>query len=183
VIVVWRRRVALGIGAVVAVALGAGGLAACSKGPGRPTAAATTTAAPTTTTTEAPLSAGQQVSFYTPVVGNCYDKRTAGTPSAPAIVHLLLPCALPHQYEVYAALDYPGADFPGTNVLEAYARQNCVGHYGAYVGRSYETSVYDLAYELPTAQDWGIGIRHVIGCLVVSADTDRHAGSVRGSGK
>ena len=49
------------------------------------------------------------------------------------------------------------------------------------MGRSYETSTYDLAYELPTQDTWGLGIRHVIGCLLVSANSDRLAGSARGS--
>jgi hypothetical protein len=152
---------------------------ACSKSPGKDVTAPTTTAAPTTSTTEAPVTAGHVVSYYVPAVGDCYDKRAAGTPTAPTTIHLLLPCALPHQFEVYAAIDYPGADFPGTSTLETYAERSCVGQFQSYVGRPYETSVYDLSYELPTAANWGIGIRHVIGCLLTSADTDRLAGSAR----
>jgi hypothetical protein len=155
-------------------------IAACAGAPTKK-AEPTTTVAPTTTTTAAPLAAGQQVSFYVPVVGDCFDQRTVGTPPSTSMVFLLLACRLPHQSEVFAALDYPGATFPGTSVLEQFAKRTCVRHFAAYVGRPYETSKYDLAYDLPDQKGWPNGVRHVIGCLVASADTDRLAGSVRGS--
>ena len=172
----WRATLALGLAPALLAALVAG----CA-GARTPDAAPTTTVAPTTTTTAAPLSAGEQVSFYVPVVGNCFDQRTVGTPPATSMIYLLLPCRLPHQSEVFATLDYPGPAFPGTSVLEQYAKQNCVGHFAAYVGRPYETSRYDLAYDLPDQKGWDNGIRHVIGCLIASPDTERLAGSVRGS--
>ena len=166
---------------VAAVApLGALVLAGCTGTPAK-VAATTTTVAPTTTTTAAPLSAGRQISFYVPAVGDCFDQRTVGTPPSTSMITLLLPCRLPHQSEVFATLDYPGAAFPGTSALEAFAKQRCVRSFAGYVGRPYETSKYDLAYDLPDQKGWDNGIRHVVGCLVVSADTERLAGSVRGS--
>jgi hypothetical protein len=167
---------------VLLLVLAAAVLAGCAGAPTK-TAAPTTTVRPTTTTTAAPLSAGQQVSFYVPVVGNCFDQRTVGTAPSTSVIYLLLSCSLPHQSEVYATVDYPGATFPGTSVLEQFAKQNCVRHFAAYVGRPYETSSYDVAYDLPDQKGWDNGIRHVVGCLIASADTDRLAGSVRGSKK
>jgi Septum formation len=164
----------------VALVLAALALGACAGAPTKQ-AAPTTTVAPTTTTTAAPLSAGQQVSFYVPVTGNCFDQRTVGAAPSTSMIFLLLPCRLPHQSEVYATVDYPGTTFPGTSLLEHYAKQTCVRHFAAYVGRPYETSKYDIAYDLPDQKGWDNGIRHVIGCLVASADTDRLAGTVRGS--
>ena len=160
--------------------LAAAVLAGCAGARTKDTAP-TTTVAPTTTTTEAPLGAGQQISFYVPAVGDCFDQRTVGTPPTTSMITLLLPCRLPHQSEVFAALEYPGASFPGTSLLEQYAKRRCVLHFAAYVGRPYETSRYEIAYDLPDQKGWDNGIRHVIGCLVASADTARLAGTVRGS--
>jgi hypothetical protein len=172
-----KRRAAT---AATSLLVGASLLVACA-GKGTQKVAPTTTAAPTTTTTEAPLTAGQQISFYVPRVGDCFDKRTIGVPPNTTMIHLLLPCQLPHESEVFAALDYPGPNFPGTGVLQEYAKRSCVAHFEPYVGRDYETSVYELGYDLPDQANWNNGITHVIGCLVVSATTDRLAGSARGT--
>jgi hypothetical protein len=172
-----RARLARTIAAGVAAVL----LAACSGSHRAKQVATTTTAAPTTTTTAAPLAAGQQVSFYVPVVGDCFDLRTVGAAPTTSMIHLLLPCRLPHQSEVYAAIDYPNPAFPGTAALEAFAKQNCVAYFAGYVGRPYETSSLNLGYDVPDQGGWNNGIRHVIGCLVVSGTTDRLAGTVRGS--
>ena len=90
----------------------------------------------------------------------------------------MLPCAVPHASEVFATFDYPGADYPGPNVLEQFAKQRCVANFAAYVGRPYETSSLALDYELPDQADWGNGIRHVVGCLLVDPDGHRRVGSV-----
>ena len=97
---------------------------------------------------------------------------------------LLLPCTLPHENQVYATLDYPPSPaFPGTGVLEAYAKAHCVANFAAFVGKPYETSMYGLAYELPTEASWGNGIRHVLGCLLVDPTGGRLTGTAQGSAK
>jgi hypothetical protein len=178
-----RRPRSITAGVVTALMLFVLVVSACggTSGPRRE-AATTVPPPPTTTTTEAPLSAGHQVSFYVPRVGDCYDKRTQGAPPSTVVIYLLLPCALPHQNEVYATLDYPDPNFPDTGALEQFAKSQCVASFAAYVGIGYETSSLDLAYQLPDQATWGNGIRHVIGCLVVSADGQRRSGSVRGTG-
>jgi hypothetical protein len=146
------------------------------------TPATTTTAPPpeTTTTTEAPLSAGKELSFYVPAVGDCFDVRPVD--KAPPI-YLKLDCSLPHQNEVFATFDYGGKDYPGPQVLEDQAKATCPAAWADYVGKPYEISSYEIAYQLPDQAGWGNGIRHVVGCLVVSGTGDRLAGSAKGSAK
>ena len=158
-------------------------MAGCSGSGAHDDSAATTTteAAPTTTTTEAPLSAGKQFSFYVPAVGECYDVRPVDN-GAP--IYLRLDCSLPHQYEVFAAFDYTDTkEYPGSQVLEAQAKQRCPPSWEAYVGKPYEISRLALDFNLPDEGGWGNGIRHVVGCLVVDPATERRAGSVKGSGE
>jgi hypothetical protein len=165
---------------VVLCALVVVGAAACSGDKTNDSAATTTTDVPaTTTTTEAPLSAGKQFSFYVPAVGECFDVRPVAN-GAP--IYLRLPCALPHQNEVFATFDYTDTkEYPGSQVLEAQAKQRCPASWEAYVGKPYETSRLALAFDLPSEGGWGTGIRHVVGCLVVDPSTDRTAGTLRGS--
>jgi hypothetical protein len=156
--------------------------AACSGAGRADQTTVTTRPAPATTTTEAPLTAGRQVTTYVPTVGDCYDNRTVGAGATATMVVLLLPCTLPHQNEVFEVLQYPVTPaFPGTGVLEAYAKTLCVGAFEAYVGKPYETSKFGLAYELPAEPAWGNGIHHAVGCLLVDPNGGRLVGSARNS--
>jgi len=170
-----RARSAL---AALGAALALVSVAAC--GNSKPsTAETTTTVAPeTTTTTEAPLSAGKQISFYVPEVGDCFDVRTAD--KAPPI-YLKLDCGLPHEKEVFAIIDFTGKDYPGQQYLETEAKRTCTGSWEAYVGQSYETSSYEIGYLLPDPATWGNGIHHVTGCLIQPGTTDRLSGSAKGT--
>ena len=175
------RRLAGASPAIVAtVVVAIVALAGCSGKPAT-TAATTTTAPPeTTTTTEAPLSAGKQISFYVPVVGDCFDVRSA--PKTPTI-YLKLDCSLPHESEVFAILEITGKDYPGAPFLTAAAKKSCPPSWEAYVGAPYETSALEIGYLLPDPASWGNGIRHVTGCLIQSGDGSRLVGSAKGSGR
>jgi hypothetical protein len=155
------------------------GVAACS---GDTTAESTTTTigppVESTTTTEVPLTSGKQVSFYVPAVGECFDLR-ADDKGAP--IHLVLDCALPHQRQVFAIFDYTATkEYPGQDALEAQAKLECPKSWEAFVGAPYETSRYELAFDLPDEAGWGNGIRHVVGCLIVDPKGDPITGSAQG---
>ena len=173
-----RGRVALAVLLVSCVTVMA--LAGCSGNPAGPASTTTTVVPDTTTTTEAPLSAGKQISFYVPVVGDCFDVRTAD--KAPTI-YLKLDCSLPHQNEVFAILEFTGKDYPGQQFLEAGAKKGCPPLWAAYVGQAYETSSFQIGYLLPDQTSWGNGIRHVTGCLVQPGSGERTAGSAKGTGR
>jgi len=141
----------------------------------------TTTSQPvveSTTTTEVPLSAGRQVSFFVPAVGDCFDLRPVD--KAPPI-HLVLDCSLPHQRQVFATFDYTGGkDYPNQDVLETQAKLQCPKSWAAFVGAPYETSRFEMAFDLPDQATWGNGIRHVIGCLIVDPQGGLITGSAQG---
>ena len=131
-----------------------------------------------TTTTEVPLSAGRQVSFFVPAVGDCFDLRPVD--KAPPI-HLVLDCSLPHQRQVFATFDYTGGkDYPNQDVLETQAKLQCPKSWAAFVGAPYETSRFEMAFDLPDQTTWGNGIRHVIGCLIVDPQGGLITGSAQG---
>ena len=125
---------------------------------------------------------------YTPAVGQCFDRREleerpASGPQQTDIV-LLLDCALPHQNEVFAVLDLPGAgrDFPGETTLQDFARRSCTADFLAYVGRAYETSELEVGYYLPSSTEWETGARR-LGCYLYAVDGDKLVGSMQGSAR
>ncbi len=165
--------------AVVAVLAVGVGVAACSGDASNEST--TTTTEPvveSTTTTEVPLSAGRQVSFFVPQVGDCFDVRPV---EKAASIHLLLDCQLPHQHQVFAVFDYTaGKDYPGQEVLLAQAKLMCPKSWEAFVGAPYETSRFEMDFDLPDEVTWGNGIRHVIGCLIVDPKGGLITGSAQG---
>lgn len=186
------RRVALPPVRTAAVALGLLLLAGCSGQETTSTSTTTGTAAPieTTTTTEVPLGNGKQVYVYSPAVGDCFDKRKVpGQNTKLTEVILILDCAEPHEFEVFAVVEYPAPDlksadpkardFPEDELLRKYAKTECPKRYQDYVGQRYELSKLELAYVLPTKANWP-GNRK-IGCDLFDATGHRLAGTVKNS--
>lgn len=161
-VAVTLRRLTLPALAAVLV-LGAG----CSGKETASTSTTTGTAAPveTTTTTEVPLEQGKQIYVYSPAVGDCFDKRKVpGQNNKLTEVILMLDCDLPHEFEVFAVVEYPAPDpkstdpkareFPEDEVLRKFAKTECPKAYESYVGRPYELSKLDIAYLMPLESNW-----------------------------
>lgn len=90
------------------------------------------------------------------------------------------PCSEPHSDEIYAAGSIDGFDeFPGSEAIEAAARRICLAEYEAFVGRSYEDSVLDISYLVPTEDSWADDDRRVL-CTIFDP-LDEVTGSLRGA--
>ena len=89
-----------------------------------------------------------------------------------------------NQHPAIAAGDWPKAEARRlAELAETQAKLQCPKSWAAFVGAPYETSRFEMAFDLPDQATWGNGIRHVIGCLVVDPQGELITGSVRGSGK
>jgi hypothetical protein len=150
--------------------------------------ATTTTTTPTndapstTTTLEPEAGRGTQFYLYTPVVGDCFDRRTIidgkavtgrTNPAADASlgqrdqVIIRLDCEVPHQYEV-AHVDTAtvSATPPQSGAaFEDLAKRICPEHFASYVGRPYQDSALEVGWFLPTPDQQAQGIEF-LGCLV-----------------
>lgn len=186
---------------VVAVALALVTVAtACSGDDSDQSESTTTTEAPTTTTTTEPtLDQGTQKDplNFVPEVGNCFDKRKVpGADNKQVDTILLLDCQLPHQYEIFATIEYPlpedgSTTWPGDEAVRTFARLTCPGAFEAYVAKPYETSVYEIGHLLPPEDNFEAN--QVIGCYVYDPTRDtvvegravqgRTAGTARGSAR
>ena len=106
-------------------------------------------------------------------VGDCFDddSLSSGISEVPAV-----PCADPHDNEIYFIYDMPNGDYPGESEVEASADQGCAAEFEAFVGAAYETSAIDYWALYPSEDTWNqIADREVI-CSVY--DT---AGQVSGT--
>jgi hypothetical protein len=184
-----RTRWSAAILAVVVMVMVVFASACAGSGPdsdgSSPTTTTASTAAPAPTTTEVPLERGRQVFVYTPVVGDCFDKRTITTSNRPTEVTLKLDCPLPHQNEVFAVIPYVLPDpsnpaYPGRDVLRRFGKLECPKRYEAYVGRAYELSKYEIGYVDPAESTWTSD--RSIGCYLYDSSDRLLVNSVRATG-
>lgn len=155
---------------------------ACSP-KSEPTAATTTqTTLPpeTTTTTEVAISAGKQISVWTPEVGDCWEKRKPN-PFKDDEVILKLDCNLPHSNEVVGVVELKEKDFPGELIMKTLATKECPKLFNTFVGAPYELSKWELGYDYPQAAGWKATTKHVIGCYIYDKTGGKLEGSKRGS--
>ncbi len=80
-----------------------------------------------------------------------------------------IPCDEPHDAQVYALFEITGDDFPGDPEVTAQGETGCASRFEAFVGKSYEESIYYINTVRPTELSWERGDREVI-CLIAPED-------------
>jgi hypothetical protein len=112
-------------------------------------------------------------------VGDCFDD-----PQGPGLGVVLEPCSALHDSEVYAVVDYSlesNVEFPGEDVLEAFALEFCLAEFERYVGKPFLDSSLDAFPLFPGGYTWLAGDRQVA-CVLFDANLRRLEGSMEGSG-
>lgn len=111
--------------------------------------------------------------------GDCWNDVSDGTGEVlevPAV-----PCDQPHDNEVFAVVEVPGAPgsaFPGMETLDLLGEEKCLQEFAGYTGELYEFSSLDLWMLFPTPSSWELGDREVI-CSLYRMDLQKMIGSAR----
>ena len=66
----------------------------------------------------------------------------------------VVPCARPHDQEVYLVGRLPSGDYPGDTAVEDLAEGICRRGFSGYVGSDYDDSSYDYAFYAPDDDEW-----------------------------
>ena len=117
----------------------------------------------------------EQTDAFALVVGDCLDDATAegAVTTVPTV-----PCAEPHDSEVYAAFTLNESAYPGERGLQGKAQVLCLPAFEEFVGEPYLDSRLDFAFYYPTEASWAAGDREV---LCVAFDPEGPvSGSLRG---
>jgi hypothetical protein len=106
--------------------------------------------------------------------GDCVNdlKDSDNVLSLPAV-----PCAQPHEGEVFATFTIPGATWPGDSQVQAAAERGCSDRLPGYAPTVDQESV-ELVYLHPTQRSWTQG-DHGVTCIAVNPDGPT-TGSLRG---
>ena len=124
------------------------------------------------------------VDAFTIRLGDCFDNtRSLASDQAGEVSSLPgVPCAEPHDNEVYAVFDVNYSSFPGDNEMSELAFEQCLGRFERFVGNAYEDSVLDITALYPSSQSWSMhGDREVV-CAVYDMNGDKLRGSAKASG-
>jgi hypothetical protein len=119
--------------------------------------------------------AGQQDVFDVNV-GDCFDDADSTSDEisdVPAV-----PCAEPHDNEIYYLFDLAGDEYPVDTPDQADA--GCYDPFTTFVGIDVESSALDYYPIYPTAETWATGDREVI-CVVF--DTVPTTGTLAGAAR
>jgi hypothetical protein len=107
--------------------------------------------------------------------GQCFNSLPNGIGGAYAV-----PCARPHDAEIYGGFRVAGQSWPGAAALGEQARQGCQSMLSAYLNPQLDTSGLTESYAYPNEGAWAAGVRSVI-CEIRSTQ-GKLTGSVRASG-
>jgi hypothetical protein len=107
--------------------------------------------------------------------GQCFNSLPNGIAGAHVI-----PCAQPHDGEIYSDFRVAGRSWPGAAVLGRQARQGCQSRLGGYLNPQLNTSGLAESYAYPNEGAWAAGVHSVI--CEIRGTQGKLTGSVRASG-
>jgi Septum formation len=106
--------------------------------------------------------------------GQCFNSLPNGIAGAHAI-----PCAQPHDGEIYGTFRVAGRDWPGSAALGSQARLGCQARLTGYLNPQLDTSGLAESYAYPNQGAWAAG-EHMVICEIRGTQ-GRLTGSVRAS--
>ncbi|PJJ65177.1 putative regulator of septum formation [Compostimonas suwonensis] len=124
----------------------------------------------------AEVSEAGQADAFTLLVGDCYNDENLDATEVSEVP--AVPCAEPHDNEVYYTFDIPDATYPGEDSILTQADAGCEGEFPNFIGMAYADSSIEYSYLYPSEGSWKDGDREVV-CIVYS-DTQT-TGSLKGA--
>ena len=112
-------------------------------------------------------------------VGDCLESMDWGQEGFSTVP--VIPCAEPHESEIYAAVDLEDGGYPGDDAVATQADEYCYGEFQGFVGIAWEDSAFDYGYLSPSQESWDQGDREVL-CMIMDPEgltTGSLAGAAR----
>lgn len=122
------------------------------------------------------VAAGGDVAATSLQVGDCVNNLRDSTNllSLPAV-----PCAQPHEGEVFAVFDLPAGPFPGADAVKKTVTSECSSRFAPYAPHSTDPDP-GLFSVYPQQQNWDDNDRQVV-CIATPGSGGTSTGSIRGS--
>lgn len=114
-------------------------------------------------------------------VGDCLNTAEMDTTDQVSDVPVV-PCADPHDDEVYHSYTLADGEYPGEDAILADADTTCVAEFTDFIGLAYEESALDYWPMYPTAGSWDSGDREVL-CIAWDPSGAKLTGSLAGAAR
>ena len=131
--------------------------------------------------------AGEIISEFSLVQGDCFNRFEGLQAGRRLSITARVGCDAPHWGEVYHTFEldapYP-AVYPGDDAVRGYALRICYEQFGAFVGQSYELSVYEIEVFTPNRTNFEHELARYRGvhCWLYTGD-EQVTGSAVGTGR
>ncbi len=166
----WHTRTAV-IGGLVLVGLGLGGCSAI----GDVLSGGETV---TRDTESQEVTEGGTADVFTLRVGDCFDDTTDNATEVSEVA--AVPCADPHDNEVYHEFTLSGDEWPGQDAIDAEAEAQCTPAFDEFVGIAYAESMYEWFPLTPTEAGWDQLGDRVVQCVIYHPSLAKIEGSLAG---
>ncbi len=97
-------------------------------------------------------------------VGDCLNDSSSGSEVSQVPI---VPCAEPHDSEIYSELRLSGSEFPGDASIEEQADEHCYTAFGEFVGLDYDSSELYFSYYMPTEGSWTQNNDRLVSCVIM----------------
>ena len=117
-------------------------------------------------------------------IGDCFDDTSSTFGDEVTEVDSLpgVPCASPHDNEVYAVFDVGITSFPTEEEMSNLAFDSCMNRFENFVGRDYDSSELDIKTLYPTEDSWNAYNDREVVCALYDMNETKLVGSVEDSG-
>jgi hypothetical protein len=110
-------------------------------------------------------------------VGDCIKETIGGGEVGTTTV---VPCADPHDYEVFANFDLEPVSYLGDDTVAELSGEGCRARFARYFQIAYEESVLEVSAFYPTQDSWTRAADRSVSCLGYRMDGQPMVGKIRG---
>jgi len=123
-----------------------------------------------------------QIDAFQMQVGDCFDDSSSMATDSEFEVSSVagVPCAQPHDNEVYAIFDVGVESYPEGDGMSELAFNSCLKRFEPFVGKDYQSSALDILPMYPTLQSWKQRDDREVICAVYDMTLAKLEGSVSG---
>ncbi len=126
---------------------------------------------------------GGDTDVFSLQVGDCFDDESLEQTEISSVP--TVPCSDPHDNEVYAEYTFPEGDFPGADVVEQTAMDECLAQWESFVGIPYDqmTTTLEVFPIYPLQAGWEGADDRLVTCAIWDKTGEKVTGTLAGAAR
>lgn len=134
-------------------------------------------------TPDGEVTAASDANVFSLQVGDCVYQDESDAAAEEHASLPVVPCAEPHNGEIYAEVELDEGEFPGDTKVQELAVDYCYEQFADFVGLSYDESTLFLWPMFPSKDSWEVQGDRVVQCFIGhESSTETVTGSLKDAG-